>query len=169
MKKIQTKQIISLILVIIWMIVVFIYSSQNGDESKNTSRKTAGKIIDGIEIKSELSQEHKEKLVDRLDPLIRKFAHYTIYLMGGILIINFFNTLKMKLNRMLLYSIAFGLIYASSDEIHQFFVFGRSAQITDVLIDTLGVATGAVIFITAQEISKKIKKQHGEYHSCQCN
>lgn len=36
--------------------------------------------------------------------------------------------------------------YALSDEIHQFFVFGRQSRFTDVLIDDIGIIIGMLTF-----------------------
>jgi VanZ family protein len=39
-------------------------------------------------------------------------------------------------------AIAFGVAYAASDEIHQMFVPGRSAELADLFADSLGVIIG---------------------------
>ena len=44
-------------------------------------------------------------------------------------------------------SLLFGAFYAATDEIHQYFVPGRSARLFDVGIDSLGVMTGILIYI----------------------
>ena len=36
-------------------------------------------------------------------------------------------------------------LYACSDEFHQFFIAGRSAQFTDVMIDTCGALIGQTL------------------------
>jgi VanZ family protein len=43
-------------------------------------------------------------------------------------------------------TIAFGLLYAISDEWHQYFVPGRSADPADAAADVIGVILGSVIF-----------------------
>ena len=40
----------------------------------------------------------------------------------------------------------FCFIYACTDEFHQLFVMGRSCEIRDVLIDTLGSFVGILIY-----------------------
>jgi VanZ family protein len=42
----------------------------------------------------------------------------------------------------ILYSLLICLIYSISDEVHQIFVPGRSGEVFDVLIDTLGSFIG---------------------------
>ena len=60
-------------------------------------------------------------------------------------------------------SLLFGAFYAATDEVHQYFVPGRSARVFDVGIDTLGVITGIIIFTIIISIIHKIrnvKKNH---------
>lgn len=47
--------------------------------------------------------------------------------------------------RQMLCAILVTAFYAASDELHQFFVPGRSCQLRDVLIDTAGVVAGVGI------------------------
>lgn len=49
-------------------------------------------------------------------------------------------------------------IYAATDEFHQFFVEGRSCQITDWAIDTAGAILGALGFLVILSIIKKPNK-----------
>ena len=51
-----------------------------------------------------------------------------------------------------------GIIYASLDEIHQLFIEGRSGQVIDVCIDTIGVALGICSFMLLYKIVLKIRK-----------
>lgn len=54
----------------------------------------------------------------------------------------------------MLISTLFCIIYALSDEIHQLFVFGRSGELKDVLIDTIGSFLGIIL------ISKIINRKN---------
>lgn len=54
-----------------------------------------------------------------------------------------------------------GLLYAISDEVHQFFVPGREASIFDVLIDTAGLAVAqAVLYIFNYTVLPKKRFGH---------
>ena len=72
--------------------------------------------------------------------LIRKLAHFTVL---GFCVYRSFKEPHSKW--------AFGLslmlcfLYACSDEFHQFFIAGRSAQFTDVMIDTCGALIGQTL------------------------
>ena len=55
---------------------------------------------------------------------------------------------------------ATGLLYAISDEYHQSFIPGRSAQWQDVLIDTTGVFVGVIIILICISIYKLSKEKY---------
>ena len=159
MKKLNMKQVTGLLLIIIWMIVVFLFSNQQGNASSVTSNKVTKEIIEIMPSTKNLEENKKIEIVKKVNPIMRKIAHYTIYLVGGILIIFFISTIVKSEGRGVLYSTLIGLIYAITDEIHQMFMDGRTAKVTDVYIDTLGVITGIVIYITIKKIIYCIKSK----------
>ena len=147
-KKTQIK-IIKIILIVAWMVIVFSFSNQGGTKSGNTSRKVTVAVVQVI---SDKPIEENEQLIEKVDKVIRKLAHYTIYTIGGFLIMNYAYTTDKKPKEKVIYSILFGAGYAVTDELHQFFVSGRSARIFDVGIDTLGVATGILIYLIIRKV-----------------
>ncbi len=137
------KRIIYLILVVVWMVVVFSFSNQRGDESQQTSdviTKTVVKIFWGDLEGSELADT--ESLVSFA---VRKIAHFSIYFLGGFLIFAFLNTFEIELSKKLLFTIIWGFLFSCSDELHQMFVDGRAGQFMDIIIDTMGI-TWATLF-----------------------
>lgn len=131
------KRIIYGILVIIWMTLVFAFSSQNGEESKRTSGYFTDKVVQIIaSVKADINIEDTEEIISFI---IRKMAHFSIYFVGGILIFNFVNTFPLKLRNVMLLAFVLGCVYSISDEIHQLFISERAGQIRDVLIDSTGV------------------------------
>lgn len=131
------KRIIYGILVIIWMVLVFVFSSQNGEESKRTSGYFSDKVVQIIaSVKTDINVEDTEEIISFI---IRKMAHFSIYFVGGILIFNFVNTFPLKLRNVMLLAFVLGCVYSISDEIHQLFISERAGQIRDVLIDSTGV------------------------------
>ena len=73
-KNIVIKRIILLVLIILWAVFVFGFSSQTGNESSGLSRKIA-----------ELFFKTEEALAIA-EPIIRKLAHFSEYALGGLLI-----------------------------------------------------------------------------------
>lgn len=66
-------------------------------------------------------------------------------------------TLSGHIKHPLIMSILLSFLYACTDELHQIFVPGRSAQFRDILIDTLGASFGATITYLIIKLFAKIK------------
>jgi len=86
--------------------------------------------------KSLIKKVDEEKVITKLNYIVRKFAHFSIYFLLGIFIYGIFSCAK--INHKLLLSMIICVIYASLDETHQLFVYGRTGQVLDVLIDSVG-------------------------------
>ena len=159
MKKIDTKiivKIIGIILILIWMTTVFIFSNEKATESKVTSRKVTIAIVQAISGK-DISDN--EELLVSADKIVRKLAHYTLYTVGGVLIISFAYTMDKTKKEKILYSIAFGVCFVITDEVHQLFVPGRTGRLLDVGIDTLGIMTGILIFLIIRKIIVAVRSR----------
>lgn len=158
----NASKMISTLLVIIWMLTIFYFSHQQGMGSSSTSKKVSKTIVNILDIKNKITQEQKEEMVNILEPIIRKVAHYTLYMLGGVLIINCVNAYIKKDRKMIIYSSIIGIIYAMSDEIHQLFVNGRSGKIVDVIIDSIGLFTGIAIYMLLKKLAEKIVNRNGK-------
>ena len=130
---------------------IFGFSNQNGEDSGNLSGKIATFIIEKSPI------ENTEKNLKRVGGVIRKIAHFSIYTVVGFLLMSFISTYRLKENKRVVISLVIGVVYALSDEIHQKFVPDRSCQITDVMLDSMGVLLGILVLLFLLEIHKKIK------------
>ena len=141
------KKTILWILVILWMGVIFYFSSFNGIESEEQSRgflyNTLGSIIEFFD--KDISFEEKEALIIKYDPIVRKIAHACEYFVLSLLVLLAMNYYELDIKKYLLYSFLICVLYACSDEIHQTFVSERSGRITDVLVDSLGILFGTII------------------------
>ncbi len=144
-KKEIIKKTIFGILIIIWMAVVFNFSSQQSKKSSNTSQTVIKTSLSQVKSFKKMEEPKQNELIEQLQHPTRKIAHFTIYTIGGLIIYNFFNTFNICNKKKIIYAIIFGMLYATTDEIHQLFIDGRSGQITDVLIDTAGVGFGCSI------------------------
>ena len=158
MNKNLIARIIFLILIIINCIVIFIFSSQNGEKSSDVSGSFVRKIIEILPGTEELSENEKEQLIEKLQFIVRKGAHFTIYTLLGIFIMGFMNTFIISQKKKILFSFLFGIIYATTDEFHQLFSSGRTAKILDVVIDTLGVGFGILIISVIIYLIKRKKR-----------
>ena len=143
------------------MIIVFLFSNQQGTDSGNIS-KTVTIVIQKIFMGNNIDESVYK--FDFFETIIRKLAHFSIYTIGGFLLMNYFYDIqnenkKIYLKNKIFYSIFFGALYAVTDELHQFFVPGRSARIFDVGIDTFGVITGVLIYLVIIKLINFIKKR----------
>lgn len=77
---------------------------------------------------------------------LRKYAHFIIYFFLGIIVKNALSV--SGINGFTAFAIALGVcaLYAVTDEIHQIFVPGRRALVTDVLIDSAGSLVGIIVY-----------------------
>ena len=94
---------------------------------------------------SHLESEGVLELLIRFFPfldiyIVRKLAHFTeFFILGGLLYLDWSLLGKPSLLR----AAATGLLAAAADEYLQTFIPGRSGQLSDVLLDMLGVIVGA--------------------------
>ncbi len=152
----NVRKILSIILVIIWIFTIFYFSHQTGTGSSSTSKKVSIIIVNILDIKNKMPEEQKEEIIRIIEPIIRKLAHYTLYMLGGILIINCINAYINEDTRIIIYSSCAGVIYAISDEIHQLFVNGRSGKVQDIILDSIGIFTGVAIYLLVKKIIEHI-------------
>ncbi len=134
----------STILMLLWMFLIFLMSSFDATESTNQSNFIVNIITNIFKIEN----------IELLSFIIRKLAHFTEYLILGLLVANMFT--KNNINNLYLISIILCIIYATSDEIHQLFVPGRACQLRDILIDSIGSITGVYLY---KLINTKILKK----------
>lgn len=142
----RIQRIIFAVLSIATCIMIFTFSSQNGEVSGSTSRGFTRKIVEVLQIGKNLGENEKEELIENSQYVIRKLAHFSIYTVLGINMYGFVNTLKINNKRKILIVLFVGLTYAISDEIHQMFSGSRTPAIKDVIIDSFGVLFGIGIF-----------------------
>ena len=84
-------------------------------------------------------------------PYLDKFLHFSAYAVLGALFLRAFKTTRLKDNikLVIILSILASSFYGISDELHQYFVPYRNADIMDVLADIVGSICGVYLFIYA--------------------
>lgn len=155
------KNILRIILILLLLgtfYIIFGFSSQDGEKSGSISKRITEKIATLIPQIQEKSKLEKENIMNKMERIIRKMAHFSIYTVVGLLLMSLISTYNIKEKNRLIITLTTGIIYASSDEIHQSFVPGRSPMITDVVIDTMGVILGILLIILGKKIIKKYRK-----------
>lgn len=155
------KDKVLIILAIIWMGVIFMFSAQVSDESKSSSNKVTSAVVNTvISIKKEnISEEKRQKIIEDKTFIVRKTAHFTEYFILGLILILYLQTKERLTTKYIILAIIFCVLYATSDEIHQLFVDGRSCKIIDILIDTCGSSLAILGFTSSYKITTNLKKQ----------
>ena len=160
MKKIKINRINILRLVIVILLLatfirIFCFSNQNGTQSSGVSRKVTEIVTSNMKKVQRMPKSEKEIFLEHTEKIIRKLAHFSIYTIVGLLMMSLMSTYKLKQSEKIWTSLIVGVLYASSDEIHQYFVLGRSARVFDVIIDSAGVCLGICIVIFGVWIIKR--------------
>ena len=157
------KPFISWLLVIAWMLLIFSMSAQGREES-NRSSVGVSRIIASIFVRGwdDMTEAEQAETVESIHVLVRKTAHFTLYMILGILsfiaISN--HTSKRSLNA--LFAFVLSAAYAVSDEVHQYFTAGRSCEIRDMLIDSSGAIVGILIIYGTKQVLSRWKKGKGD-------
>ena len=134
--------------------IIFGFSGQDGKQSESISRQITENITKNIKMIHKLDKKEKEQKLNVIEYIIRKIAHFLLYTIVGILLMSLMCTYNLKTKIRIGTTSIIGLLYAISDEIHQSFIPDRSPQITDVIIDFVGVIFGITIIFFALKIYK---------------
>jgi VanZ family protein len=126
-------------LTLFMMVVIFLFSAQDGNSSGSLSTRLAesafGRLL--LRILPPLSDQGM-----RHD--LRKYAHMAEFAVMAMPAFGFFRELLGRSSRLPAFAagLLFCFLYACTDEFHQLFVSGRAGQFSDVLIDTVGILFG---------------------------
>lgn len=152
----KIRRILFTVLAIVWMILIFYMSAQNGTSSSGMSDRICDMIghvlVPGYDTKSAVWQA---EFIASISFYIRKAAHMTEYAILGILWLLTLRAWELKIKRAVLFSVIISIVYAATDEAHQLMVAGRAGQIRDVFIDAAGVLIGAGIALLVHCVRKK--------------
>ena len=140
---------------------IFYNSIQTGEESSSQSKEAVEivqEVVGAVAPESPIATATGEDF-DRLHITVRTLAHFSEYAALGFLSALLFLTYDIKRSLSLLYAVAFSAFYAMTDEIHQIFVPGRAAQISDFLVDTSGALFGSIMLLIAAAVAAFCAKQ----------
>lgn len=161
---------IFLVLMLLWMALIFFYSSRQADVSAEDSGRigmTIGRIF--ISDFEEWPEDEQQVFAARIDHPVRKTAHAAEYAVLGFLAAGACagaagternagrvessgasgrtgEGARRKFLKGMLLPWLIASLYAASDEIHQLFVPGRSGQLSDVILDSAGALAGVAAF-----------------------
>lgn len=164
------------VLVLLMMILIFSFSAQDATESSGLSGGICGRIVRAAQnlFGLAMSPEQAEQWSGLLETPVRKLAHFTEYAVfsfvtcvhGLMLRLAFgnrgvlhqtFGSRKKNSDgfaSLLIKTVPFCILYAVTDEIHQYFVPGRSCRLFDVGVDSMGILFGAALFLLTVQTQK---------------
>ncbi len=143
-------------------ITIFALSSQPADASSDTSAGLI-EVLYGTFFPSfsSLSADEQAQMIEDAQFAVRKTAHFSAYALLGILFFYAYSRHSDKMKLTVPAAWASASVYAATDEIHQYFVPGRSCELRDVFIDSAGAAVGLALAVLCVLIYRKIKMRKG--------
>lgn len=157
--KINIIRIVLFILILTTFITIFRFSSQDGQTSSSLSKEVTENVTKRINKIQNLEETERKNVLSRIEKIIRKIAHFSLYTIVGILLMSLACTYEFTELKRGGISFLIGLMYACLDELHQFFISERSAQITDVMIDSMGVLFGILLVMLIYKIYTSRKEK----------
>lgn len=139
--------------------MIFNFSNQDSEKSGSTSQKVTEAITKDVKSIQKLNKNEKAKVIDKIEDVIRKIAHFSLYALVGFLLMALFSTYNINEKNKIISTVIIGTIYAISDEFHQSFISGRSGQVSDVFLDALGVTVGGLFILLIIKTVKKFRKE----------
>lgn len=160
-KKIYAVRTVLALLIIANMIMIFMFSAENGEESGSRSDG----VIDFLALVfikdyDELPEAEKIEIRLSMGRPVRKAAHMAEYASLAFLAAALIITYTDKLYLMLPIPVCFAFLYAMTDELlHQSVTAGRAGRFTDVLIDTAGAIIGTLVLWGGFALQKHIRNR----------
>ena len=136
-------------------------SGQTADDSAELSTGFSFKLFSIIIPHfKEMSPEGKQQFLDDFFISIRKLAHFSLYFTMGIFsLCSIITYKKIGIKTRVTASLIICILYSVSDEIHQYFIPGRSCELRDVLIDASGAILSVFIAVVFLRKIKALTKK----------
>lgn len=155
-KKIAVTLVSGLLLVLLYG-VIFSFSAQNGEASTEISMGVSDSMVSVLDFLTfgKMDAKTLSELALMIEHPLRKTAHFLEYALMGILIYSMLYYPIARSKWRFWISLAWLILSAAADELHQYFVPGRWGSVKDVLLDTSGGIAGILIcyfFIKKKEL-----------------
>lgn len=145
------------------MIAIFIFSSQGKETTYSLSSSVTNSVNCAANKLTSVTdsqntgfyQQYLKKYLNEYN--VRKGAHILLYTLLSFCLSGFFY--KTGCIKNIFLSAVVSVIYAATDEFHQYFVEGRGASSKDVLIDFIGIIAGIILFALSCFFLNKLAKR----------
>lgn len=135
--------------------MIFFFSSQKAEESRKTSAGFITAVVEFFDFDNSLTDAEIQSIRENITFIVRKGAHFSLYAVLGLLIYMLLCEYAFKDWSAILLSVVLSMLYACSDEFHQSFVAGRSGELRDVLIDTVGAFAGCIVVCFLKKLFRR--------------
>ena len=121
---------------VVWAAVIFLASTHwfSGERTGVVVLSFLGHLFPGADVRT----------LEAIHATLRKLGHFSEYLILGLLLVRALAADGRWRLRHAVVAVALAGAYAATDELHQAFVPGRTAAVTDALIDASGALAGQV-------------------------
>ena len=147
--------------VLLWICVtlnaalIFAFSCQSGEKSMDASDQVVLPFVEWVcHARPDMPRKTLEGLYWTLQTVVRKGAHFLEYALLGFLMLLLGESCSWRHRGWIAWG--GGTLYAITDEVHQLFSDGRSAQATDVLIDSAGVLAGVLAAMLTLSLTRRL-------------
>lgn len=141
--------------VVLFLVLQFASTGMKAFQFDGISGEITSRIVRQYQLPEFISGVHSIYLVNFL---IRKAAHFLEFFLLAFFVYAVVTLKEMKKKRALALTFVFCLLAAAFDEFHQIFVSGRSPELTDVMIDSIGAAAAILIIYLVRTIYEKRRK-----------
>lgn len=153
------KKFIKLGFIIVWCILIFLFSNENSSQSNSRSKNFLSDTIEIYEKVVDRPIQNKSNFIIKWNRRVRKLAHFSIYFIFGIFVFWCFGDFISTPSKRICFSLLFCFVCAMVDEVHQFFILGRTASLFDIMIDFLGSVFSVTILVLSGKFRKKRLEQ----------
>lgn len=156
----KAKIIILAIIIILWMAFIFSMSAKNATQSSDISGGFTYNVLNAFFANFRgFDKSIQDNIVEDLQFVVRKGAHFSAYaVLGGLCFVECSCFKKFNSKNKFTAAFLIAVLYAVSDEIHQYFVPGRACEFRDVVIDSCGALFGIIVVVVFNIIKNKLKK-----------
>lgn len=143
---------------VLWSFFIFSFSFQDADTSSSLSSGFGQWIIETFfPFMGNYLEKMTTEQIEFLHHILRKCGHFTEFFILGIFSMQTFA--QTEIRGRYLWAEVMCMAVASTDETIQLFSDGRSGQISDVLLDSIGAAVGIFVMYLLRRL---VLKQRGK-------
>ena len=134
-------------LIIMLYALIFQQSGMSAEVSGDVSRSVVESMVLMLEdtFSIDLPFNDSPEQIERLNHFVRKSGHFFVYALMGLLVHSLALVWEQRGKGGLIVSWLVVIVMAAADEWHQYFIPGRSAQVSDVLLDAAGAIFGMLV------------------------